>query len=474
MQTAARCLAKHKRAVYPALFLGSCLLLILSGCASLPNIKSTLHYYYASHTHGPPSIIGPDGELSKAERKAIFNRLQKQAGPHDILAKQTALMQSLTGRPLVAGNRVTLLQDGKTTFAAMFRALANAHHNINVETFIFDDDRIGRIFAALLLQKHAQGVAVNLIYDSYGCYKTPTAFFATLKKAGIRVLEFNPINPLKIPSIGSIDHRDHRKMLIVDGKLVVTGGVNINSTEAGTPSGSFVPGESSAPWYDTDIEITGPAVAEYQKLFMNQWHSQKGPSLAPGNYFPHLQAKGNHLVRVIADSPGQWSRQTYLAYVSAMAFSQKSIHLATPYFVPDEQTLQALLGAARRGVDVKIILPGKSDSKLAYYGGRSYYAQLLRAGVKVYEFRNAMVHSKIAVIDKAWSTVGSTNLDPWSLMRNYEVNAVILGRGFGNNLEGLFASYLSRSREILLADWQRRPAGEHLKEWFSRLIWYWL
>ena len=215
------------------LMLGWFFISILPGCASLPNIKNSLYYYYTSHVHEPPEIGGAKGQLPKAEREAIFNRLQRQAGPHDILAKQTALMQSLTGSPLVAGNQVTLLGDGKTTFAAMFRALANARHNINVETFIFDDDRIGRIFAALLLQKHAQGVAVNLIYDSFGCYKTPAVFFARLRKAGIRVLEFNPINPLKIPSIGSIDHRDHRKMLIVDGNLVITGGVNISSTEAG-------------------------------------------------------------------------------------------------------------------------------------------------------------------------------------------------------------------------------------------------
>lgn len=157
-----------------------------------------------------------------------------------------------------------------------------------------------------------------------------------------------------------------------------------------------------------------------------------------------------------------------------MAFSQNSIYLTTAYFAPDQQTLEALLGASRRGVDVKIILPGKSDSKLAYYGGRSYYTQLLKTGIRVYEFRKAMIHSKIAVIDKVWSTVGSTNLDPWSLLRNYEVNAVILGRTFGGKMEDLFADYLSRSDEIRLNEWKKRSTTERLREWLSRLVWYWL
>lgn len=450
------------------------LCLLFSGCASLPNIESEIHYYYVSHTQGPPAIVGANGELSEAHRQRIFNRLQKGGFPNDILAKQTALINSITGSPLVAGNKVTLLSDGKATFAAMFRAMANARDHINVETYIFDDDHIGRVFAALLLQKHAQGVTVNVIYDSFGCSRTPAKFFGKLRKAGINVLEFNPINPFKRGNLLDITHRDHRKILIVDGKLVITGGVNISSMESTESSGSFVPSVSLGPWQDTDIEIEGPVVSEYQKLFLDQWNNQKGPPLASANYFPQLKKSGDHLVRVIANTPGEWNRQTYITYVSAMAFSQDSIHLATAYFAPDEQTLETLVGASRRGVDVKIILPGKSDSTLAYYGGRSYYTKLLRAGVKVYEFKNTMLHSKIAVIDGLWSTVGSSNLDPWSLIRNYEVNAVILGQAVGAEMEEMFADYLSRSQEIRLSDWEKRSAGERIREWFSRIVWYWL
>lgn len=164
----------------------------------------------------------------------------------------------------------------------------------------------------------------------------------------------------------------------------------------------------------------------------------------------------------------------YIAYVSAIAFAENSIHLANAYFAPDKQTERALLEAARRGMAVQIVLPGVSNSRLAYYGGRSYYQELLRAGVKIYEFQNGMLHAKTAVIDGVWSTVGSTNLGPWSLIRDDEVNAVILGREFAEKMEQQFAKYLSNSTEILLADWKKRPLTERLHEWMSRILWYWL
>jgi len=470
-----RLLLKQLKIVsHRAIALGLTTLLLVTGCASLPNVKDTLHYYYLSHDQEPPKIVGPHGELPKAQSEAILKRMNKQAASTGLLAKQAALMESISESPLVVGNKVTLLQGGDATFAAMFRAVANASDSINVETYIFDDDRIGRVFAELLLQKHARGVAVNVIYDSYGCSSTPGKFFGRLREGGVQVLEFNPINPFRSRGGWMIDERDHRKILIVDGKLVITGGVNISSVHSNEASGSFVRSKSFAPWHDTDVEIVGPVVAEYQRLFIKQWQDQGGPAMAARDYLPTLKPQGPDLVRVLANSPGEWNRQMYIAYVSAVAFSEKSIHLANAYFAPDKQMLRALLEAARRGVDVKIILPGVSDSKLAYYGARSYYTELLQAGVKVFEFRNSMLHSKIAVIDGVWSSVGSTNLDPWSLIRNDEVNAVILGRNFADKMEAVFTKFLSGCDEIHLAVWKKRPVSERMREWFSSLVWFML
>jgi len=448
---------------------------ILTACASLPNVQATLSYYERSPTSKPPSIMGADGKLAEKYSAAILKRLEKQAGPSGILQKHEALIEEFSDNPLVAGNRVVLLLGGDAAFAAMFRAISNSRDHINLETFIFEDDRIGRVFAALLTQKRNQGVAVNVIYDSVGSYKTPRSFFERMREHGIQVLEYNPINPLQVRDKWAIHERDHRKLLIVDGKVVITGGLNITDVHSTKFSGSSLVSRSSSPLEeDTAVKIEGPVVATYQKLFLEQWSKQKGPALPAANYFPEQKPKGNELVRVIANSSGEWNRDIYISYVSALAFADRSIRMANAYFAPDEQTLEAIIRAARRGVDVKIILTGESDSKLAFYGARSYYQELLQTGVEVYEFRKAVLHSKIAVIDNVWSTVGSTNLDPWSLLRNDEVNAVILGREFADRMKALFADYLSQSDEILLHEWRKRSIYQRMLERLGRLFWYWL
>ena len=227
-------------------------------------------------------------------------------------------------------------------------------------------------------------------------------------------------------------------------------------------------------WRDTDVQIEGPAVAEFQKLFLDTWKRNNGPKLPEKNYFPALQKAGNELVRVIGSTPGEKNRATYMTYVSAFTFASDSIHMTNSYFIPDGQTLKALTDAARRGVDVKIILPAKSDSGLAFYAARSHYSQLLKSGVKLYERRRSMLHAKTAVIDGVWSSVGSTNMDRWSFLRNDEINAVILGRDFAVQMEELFRKDLDNSDEIDLQKWKRRSLGERMKELFSRSMGYWL
>ena len=197
---------------------------------------------------------------------------------------------------------------------------------------------------------------------------------------------------------------------------------------------------------DTDVQIEGPAVAEFQKLFLDTWQKQKGPKLSDRNYFPDLKEEGNALVRVVGSTPGQSNRITFVVYVSAITFAEHSIHLTNAYFIPDDQILDAFTDAARRGVDVKIILPSTSDSSMALDAMRYNYSELLKAGVKVYEYRNAWLHAKTAVIDGVWSTVGSTNLDYLSLSSIDEVNAVILSREFAIEMEKMFARDLAEVR----------------------------
>jgi cardiolipin synthase len=422
-----------------------------------------------------PEIIGPHGQLSPKMSKAVMERLKKQVGPTDILERHVALVESIGGSPLVAGNKVTLLVDGPATYDAMFKAIQSAKDHINLETFIFEDDEVGHNFADLLLQKQAEGVQVNLIYDSLGGLRTSAAFFQRLRDGGIKTLEFNPLNPGKARKKWLLTHRDHRKILIVDGSVAFTGGVNISRVYSSSSlSGQQHEKNIQEAWRDTHVQIEGPAVAEFQKLFLDTWAREKGPELPKRNYFPTLKREGNDLVEVVGSIPGQQNRITYVMYVSAFVYAENFVHLTNSYFVPDKQTVKALTNAAHRGVDVKIILPGISDEVTVFYAGRSHYTHLLKSGVKLYEHRDAMLHAKTAVIDGVWSTVGSTNLDLWSFLRNDEVNAVILGRDFAVEMEALFEKDIANSNQILLEQWKKRSLGDRMKEWFARLLQYWL
>jgi cardiolipin synthase len=465
---------------YPSTSLRLCLsvllfcLLTLAGCATLPRFEET-YQRLDTEKEKPPEIIGPHGQLSPEITKRIMERLKRQEGPVDILERHIALIDSISGSPLVAGNKVTLLIDGPATYDAMLKAIQNAKDHINLETYIFEDDEIGRHFADLLLQKKPEGVQVNLIYDSLGCLRTPAAFFQRLRDGGIQTLEFNPINPAKAREKWLLTHRDHRKILIVDGSIAFTGGVNISRVYS---SSSLSAGKQEKKieqaWRDTHVQIEGPAVAELQKLFLDTWAREKGPELPKRDYFPALKRKGRDLVEVVGSAPGQENRVTYIMYVSAFVYAQNLIHLTNSYFVPDRQTVKALRDAAKRGVDVKIILPGISDESTVFYAGRSHYRHLLKSGVKLYEHRGTMLHAKTAVIDGVWSTVGSTNMDLWSFLRNDEVNAVILGGDFAAEMEAMFGKDIEESHQIRLEQWKRRPFSERAKEWLARLLQYWL
>jgi cardiolipin synthase A/B len=448
------------------------LFLVLPGCTpSLPNVRALT----AEATTSTPQIVGPHGTLSTRQSAALLSRAQHAATPGDPLQRNIALMESLSGHPLTSGNSATLLVDGPATYAAMIKAIETAKDHVNFETFIMSDDEIGRQFADLLIRKQQQGAQVNLIYDAVGSMNTPAAFFQRLRDNGINVLEFNPINPLTARKELRVTQRDHRKVVIVDGKVAFAGGVNISdvySSSSSSLSGSR--GESGEGWRDTHIQIEGPAVAQVQKLFLETWVHQKAPPLPERQYFPHLEAKGKSLVEVIGSYPGEKHRLTYVMYVSAIDGAQRSIHLTTPYFVPDHQLKEALTDAATRGVDVKIVVPSLSDSSLALNAGRSHYEDLLESGVKVYERQERMLHAKTAIVDGVWSTIGSTNMDLWSFLRNNEINVIVLGTRFADQLEQLFNAELAESNEILIEEWEHRPLLNRLKEIFARLLSHWL
>ncbi len=442
------------------------------GCSSLPTIVPDL-----ARTPGPPAQLeGARGPLSAAQSKAILAGLASRGQPTDIFERHLALEEAIVGSPLTTGNDVLLLQDGPATYRAMLAAIEAARDHINMETYILDDDEVGQRFAQALMAKQQQGVQVNLIRDSAGTSATPPAFFETLAASGIRVLEFNPLNPLLARKAWELNQRDHRKLLIVDGRTAFLGGINISSVYSG---GSFSQKSRARPdgspaWRDTDLQLRGPVVAELQKLFIATWQAQKGTPLASKAYFPPPENAGRQVVRAIGSSPEEPFSLIYATLLSAIGSAETSVHLTNAYFAPDPQLLAALEAAAGRGVDVQLILPSQTDSWLVFHAGRNYYERLLRAGVKIAERRGVILHSKVALIDGVWATVGSTNLDWRSFLHNHELNAVVLGSEFGSQVQAMFARDLAASDAITLERWQQRSLDLRIKELFARAWEYWL
>jgi cardiolipin synthase len=357
---------------------------------------------------------------------------------------------------------------------AMIEAISAAKDHINLETYIFDQDELGIRFAELLIARQRAGVQVNVIYDSVGTIGTPQSFFNNMRAAGIRLLAFNPVNPLKLIAPWAPNNRDHRKILVVDGVIAFTGGVNISNNYANSsPFRSKARRDAKVGWRDTHIRIEGPAVAALQLLFLDTWASQQSPDLPDSHFFPPLKDTGDKLVRVLASTP-DGDFEIYRAYILAIQEAKKTVHLTSAYFVPDAQIMQALCDAARRGVDVKLILPGVTDRGLVLRATHSFYSEMLASGIRIYQLKSAVLHAKTAVIDKVWATVGSTNIDTRSFLHNNEINVVILSEEFANAMEIAFVEDLRISAEITAEQWERRPLVDRIKEWSARRLEYWL
>lgn len=448
--------------------------LLLASCRTLPDSDN---FSDATTPRTVPTIAGAKGNLGHGQAASLIQKRWARASPD--LQALAVLEEQATSVPLIAGNKVTLLFDGPATMKEMMAAARAATTSINLETYIFDQDPIGLEFADLLIEKQRQGVTVNVLYDAVGTLTVPRAFFDRMRDAGVHLVAFNPVNPAARKGKWEINNRDHRKLMVVDGKIAFTGGINISSTYANssffrskqrpTPETD----QSKVGWRDTHIKIEGPAVASLQWSFVHNWVRQDGGDLPEQNYFPPLTAAGDKLVRVLASDPDA-NFEIYKALVLAINESKKSIHLTAAYFVPDQQTVDALAEAARRGVDVKLVLPGVSDHGLVFHAGRNFYEPLLAAGVKIYQLQVAVLHAKTAVIDGAWSTIGSANIDRRSFPHNYELNVVVVDPAFGSDMESAFNEDLRDSKEITLEAWRHRPWSDRVKEWAARLTEYWI
>ena len=392
---------------------------------------------------------------------------EADADPAHALAMMRSEGERLAHVPFLPGNQATLLINGRASFQALQAAIETATTRIDMESYEFDDTA-GAQFAELLLAARRRGVEVNLIHDAWGTLNTSQALFDRLRAGGVRVLEYNPLTPnSRVPV--DLNDRDHRKLLCVDGRLAITGGVNVSRVYENRPSGHMPSDPDDDAWRDTDVRIIGPVVRQFEHYFMDTWRGQKGPPIpeppAPPPPFPQ-----GYLIQAIDGSPQDGKPLIYRDLLVVIALAQHSVHLTTGFFAPTPELLHALERAARRGVDVQLILPSRSTSELALAAGRAKYGDLLEAGVKLHEFQGRVLHAKTAVIDGAWSAVGSSNLDWRSTVWNNEIDAIILSRAFGREMEAVFAADSAASRTITLSTWEDRGARERLRELGAKLI----
>ena len=378
--------------------------------------------------------------------------------------------------PLVAGNRVALLVDGPQTLQAIRGAIESAHHHVHLETYIFSDDDIGRRLRELLIQRRQGGVEVRVIYDAIGSVATPDGFFEPMRRAGVEVLPFRPLDPTRTMP-WKLNNRDHRKIVVVDGRIAFTGGVNISGTYASASSSRPGPetGRDEA-WRDTHVQIEGPVAAQFQKLFLETWQRAGGRiDAGSAQYFPPLAPSGAELVAAVATRGGDRNEATiYETYAASIGHASQRLWMTQAYFAPDEGLRRALIAAAGRGVDVRIIVPSFTDSGLIFHASRKDYDELLAGGVRIYEQRYALLHAKTLVVDTALSMVGSANFDMRSFLHNNEVNAVVVGTEFAQRMEKLFERDLRDTRELELQSWRQRPYLDRFKEFASSLFSYWL
>jgi cardiolipin synthase A/B len=370
-------------------------------------------------------------------------------------------MGSLLGPAMLEGNRVETLLNGDQIFPAMLAAIAAAKHSITFETYIYWSGDVGARFAAALTERAKAGVKVHILLDWVGSQKMEKKYLDEMTGAGVQIERYHP---LAWYSLDRMNNRTHRKLLVVDGRVGFTGGVGIADEWSGNA-------QDKEHWRDTHYRVEGPVVAQMQAAFNDNWTKASGAVLHGAAYFPPLQPAGGTKAQMFMSSAEGGADSMHLMYLLAIASAEKSIDLAMAYFVPDELALAALERAMKRGVKVRILMPGRHiDTGLVRRASRALWGRILDYGAEMYEFEPTMYHCKVLVIDGLWSSVGSTNFDNRSFRLNDEANLNVLDAAFAARQLQDFEADLKRSRRITLQEWEARPWTERFLERFASLL----
>jgi cardiolipin synthase len=364
-------------------------------------------------------------------------------------------LEAYTATPIVAGNQVEILLNGDEIFPAMVRAIRSARRTITYAQYYWEDGPISREIAEALAERCRAGVGVKVLLDGFGTLAMPTEYMDLMSRSGCHLATFRPLTPWSWPRA---NHRNHRRILVVDGQVGFTGGSGISHKWMGN-------GRTEDHWRDTDVRVRGPVVEYLQGAFAENWLETTGMVLGGDVYFPRPQrARGETYAQVVRSSPAGGSFAMYTMFLLAIASARRSVMITNPYFVPDDRMSEALREAVKRGVHVTVLVPGAIDHNLVRQASRGKFGRMLRDGVKIYEYQAGLLHAKTMVIDGVWATVGSTNLDNRSFALNDELNLVVYSPEFGKRLERVFAADLEHARRVEYRRWNRRGIVDRLLE----------
>jgi len=370
-------------------------------------------------------------------------------------------MGSLLGPAMLEGNRVETLVNGDRIFPAMLEAIGSAKYTITFETYIYWSGDIGRRFADALSDRAKEGVKVHILLDWVGSQKMEKQYLEKMEAAGVKIRRYHP---LAWYTLDRMNNRTHRKLLVVDGRIGFTGGVGIADEWSGDA-------QDPDHWRDTHYRVEGPVVAQMQAAFNDNWMKVSGEVLHGANYFPPLEVAGGTKAQLFMSSSEGGAESMHLMYLLAIAAAEKSIDLSMAYFVPDDLALQAIEAALKRGVRVRIIMPGRHiDASLVRRASRALWGRILDHGAEIHEYQPTMFHCKVLVIDGLWSSVGSTNFDNRSFRLNDEANLNVLDAQFAKRQIEDFEADLKRSRRITLQEWENRPWTERAYERVAALL----
>lgn len=434
----------------------------------IPFIGFIMYYFLAKEYTQRKKMNRKDRKVVEEIRRALLLKVRK-ANPNDAVRRcdiygenrLLGLLSNIPGSPMMAGNRVDLYNNADETYEAMFRAMEGARSFIHIQFYIVRHDRIGDRLKQLMIRKANEGVAIRLLVDGVGSYRLSGRYVKELKKAGVEVHSFLP--PLIAFFDKRINYRNHRKVVVIDGKVGFLGGINIGDEYLGA-------NRKLGFWRDTHMRIEGDSVYYLQHSFAADWAFASGNKLVDPTYFPEHDCGGDETVQLIASGPDTPWDAVQEVFFGAMAVARSRIFITTPYFIPDPSIAMALKTAAVSGVDVRIILPGVPDARIVHWASLSYVQELLQAGVRFFQYQKGFVHAKTLIVDRVMATVGTANMDMRSFFSNFEIMAVLYDRDTIVRLEQDFMTDMRDSKEIKLVEFENRSKYQKAKESVARML----